>query len=276
MERLEAALEKARQERQNVQTADFTAPKPVKPQPAPAEAVVDPWSTLKTVKVSPRIARRNRITAMTQGRESAPYDLLRTRTLRIMNENGWKTLAVTSPNKTCGKTTVSANLAFSLARQEDLRVLVMDMDLRRPAMHKLLNQRPDNNLHEALAGEKLLEGAFLRVGENLAFGLNKAPAINPSELLQSSRTRTRLAEIQELFKPDITIFDMPPMLVSDENFGFLPGVDCGLLIGAADSTTISQLDICEKDLAELTNVLGVVLNKCRYADTNAGYDYDYY
>ena len=69
---------------------------------------------------------------------------------------------------------------------------------------------------------------------------------------------------------------MPPMLATDENVGFLPVVDCGLLISAADSTTIGQIDSCEKELAELTNVLGVVLNKCRFADTDSGYDYDYY
>lgn len=278
MERLEAALEKARQERQNVQTADF-AQKTKKAKQSPVrqvEPAVDRWAALREIRVSNRIARRNRITTMTQGRDSAAYDLLRTRTLRTMKENGWKTLAVTSPNKTCGKTTVSANLAFSMARQEDLRVLVMDLDLRRPAMHRLLNHRPDISLHETLTGQKELDGAFLRVGRNLAFGLNKAPAPNPSELLQSPRTRAQLDEIQQVFKPDVTIFDMPPMLVSDENFGFLPAVDCGLLISAADSTTVAQLDVCEKELADLTNVLGVVLNKCRYADNDTGYDYDYY
>ncbi len=278
MERLEAALEKARQERQNVQTADFAQKtKNAKQSPVrQVEPAEDRWAALKEIRVSNRIARRNRITTMTQGRDSAAYDLLRTRTLRTMKENGWKTLAVTSPNKTCGKTTVSANLAFSMARQEDLRVLVMDLDLRRPAMHRLLNHRPDISLHETLTGQKELDGAFLRVGRNLAFGLNKAPALNPSELLQSPRTRAQLDEIQQVFKPDVTIFDMPPMLVSDENFGFLPAVDCGLLISAADSTTVAQLDVCEKELADLTNVLGVVLNKCRYADNDTGYDYDYY
>lgn len=272
MERLEAALEKARQDRQTAQIATVVDAEPVT-EPA---LTLGPWDALKQVKLSPRIARNHRITTMTQGKNSGPYDLLRTRTLKVMGDNGWTSLAITSPNKACGKTTVCVNLAFSLARQSDLRIMVLDLDLRRPAMHKILTHRSEHSLHEVLQDEHPLESAFVRIGQNLAFGLNNNAASNPSELLQSKLTRTRLTEIKETFKPDIMIFDMPPMLVSDENVGFLPIVDAGLLIGAADSTTIAQLDICEKELSELTNVLGIVLNKCRFSDNDAGYDYEYY
>ncbi len=272
MERLEAALQKARQERQQ--------PRPeAEPGASPADlpaADGSPWEMLREGRITPRWGRRNRIVALNQGRESAAYDLLRSRTLRIMGENGWKRLAITSPNKTCGKTTVTANLAFSLSRQLDLRILALDFDLRRPALHRLLGHRPAHSLHEVLAGERPFEDAFIRFGSNLAFGLNRAPARNPSELLQSKRARQKLDELQRIFRPDLILFDMPPMLASDENIGFLPAVDCALLIGAADSTTISQLDICEKELADLTGVLGIVLNKCRFTDTDSGYDYEYY
>ncbi len=272
MERLEAALEKARQDRHTAQIATVVDAEPVI-EPA---LTLSPWDKLKQVKLSPRIARNHRITSMTQGKNSGPYDLLRTRALKVMGDNGWSSLAITSPNKACGKTTVCVNLAFSLARQSDLRIMVLDLDLRRPAMHKILTHRSEHNLYEVLQDKHPLESGFVRIGQNLAFGLNNNAASNPSELLQSKLTRTRLAEIKETFKPDILIFDMPPMLVSDENVGFLPFVDAGLLIGAADSTTIAQLDICEKELSELTNVLGIVLNKCRFSDNDAGYDYEYY
>ncbi len=272
MERLEAALEKARQDRQVLQDV----PAPQEQEPEIVTPVSDPWSEIKEIKITNRTARKNRINTISQGKEAGPYDLLRSRALRVMGENGWATLAITSPNKTCGKTTVCANLAFSLARQSDLKIMVLDLDLRRPAMHKLLASRPKNSLHEVLRDKHPAKSAFVRVGENLAFGLNNSPAPNPSELLQAKLTKKILSEIRETYKPDLMIFDMPPMLVSDDNVGFLPIVDCGLLIGAADSTTISQLDICEKELSELTNVLGVVLNKCRFSDNDAGYDYEYY
>ena len=272
MERLEAALEKARQERRKTRSNE-AVPTVHAPDPVPQNEI---WDTLKTVKISPRLARHNRITTLKQGSDSAPYDLLRSRAVRIMGENNWRRLAVTSPTKSCGKTTVSMNLAISLARQTDLRVLALDLDLRRPALNKILGQQPKHSLHEVLAGKHPIESAFVKIGDNLAVGLNKAPASNPSELLQSKRSRNRLDEIQELFQPDFIILDIPPMLASDEVIGILPQADCGLLIGAADTTTISQLDVCEKELAELTNVLGVVLNKSKFTDPDSGYDYDYY
>lgn len=272
MERLEAALEKARSDRQVVQqiaTADTVdAPAPL--------GLEGRWAELKEIKVSNRHARKNRITAIKQNKQSGSYDLLRSRALRLMLENQWSSVAITSPNKTCGKTTVSANLALSLARQLDLRVMLLDMDLRRPSLHKIFGHRPNHSLHEVLADTQPMESAIVRFGENLAIGLNNKPATHPSELLQSKSTKSRLQDIRDVYQPDIVIFDMPPMLVSDDNVGFLPMVDCGLLISAADSTTIAQIDICEKELSELTNVLGVVLNKCRFTENEAGYDYDYY
>jgi hypothetical protein len=53
-------------------------------------------------------------------------------------------------------------------------------------------------------------------------------------------------------------------------------VDCALLVAAAGSTTIAQVDACERDIAAHTNVLGVTLNKCRYLDKDQAYGYDYY
>ena len=65
---------------------------------------------------------------------------------------------------------------------------------------------------------------------------------------------------------------MPPMLVSDDLMAFVPHLDCVLLVAAAERTRLDEVDKCEQDLAEQTNVLGVVLNKCRYM----GEDYGYY
>ncbi len=272
MERLEAALDKARTDRKTVQQAAVVVADN-SPDFIPAE---DPWSLLKEVSISPRVARKHRIAALKQSKDSGPYDMLRSRALRIMRENKWTTLAITSPNKSCGKTTICANLAFSLARQSDLRIVVLDLDLRRPALQRLLGQRPKHSLHEVFAGKQPVESAFIRLAPNLAFGLNLTAADNPSELLQSNTTKAKLDEIEAAFQPDLMLFDMPPMLAGDENVGFLPIVDCGLLVSSADNTTIAQLDICEKELSELTDVLGVVLNKCRYNDKDSGYDYEYY
>lgn len=279
MERLEAALEKARQSRQSIQMAPTPVEEPVAVIPTQVEEVPeasDLWAGLNSFKISNSSARKQRITALNNTKHAGPYDLLRSRALRLMRDNDWKTLAITSPNAACGKTTVCTNLALSLGRQSDLRILVLDLDLRRPTLHKVLNHRPAHSFHEVLGGSIAAEDQLVRFGDNLAFGLNNKPAFAPSEMLQSNLTKTRLDEIKEAFEPDLVLFDMPPMLATDDNVGFLPNVDCGLLVSAADSTSVAQLDVCEKELSELTNVLGVVLNKCRFTDDEQGYDYDYY
>jgi len=63
------------------------------------------------------------------------------------------------------------------------------------------------------------------------------------------------------------------MLVSDDAMAVMGQIDCVLIIAAAESTTIKEIDRCERELATQTNVLGVVLNKCRYMEEGYGYDY---
>ena len=272
MERLEAALEKAREHRLQVKPTESVA---VLTNPS-MPSVDDIWKGLRELKLSSRTARKNRITTLTNNALSGPYDMLRSRAIRIMRENQWKRLAITSPSVACGKTTVATNLAISLARQSDIRVLVFDMDLRRPALSKVLGNRDQHSFHEVLEGNVQARDQLLRLNDNLAFALNYKPAKKPSELLQSNRTRERLAAIEKELQPDVMIFDMPPMLGNDENVGFMRNVDCGLLVGAAGDTSVPQLDVCEKELAELTNILGIVLNKCRFMESDSGYDNDYY
>lgn len=281
MERLEAALAKARESRRAVQSqaakedSSPSAAARTAPRSTPAEPPAL-WHQLKEAKLSAHAARKNRITTLSPNKNSGPYDLLRSRVLHLMVENGWQSIAVTSPNAACGKTTVSVNLAFSLARQTDLRVMLFDFDLRRPAVSRILGQRPVNSLHEVLEGKVRAEDNLIRIGENLAFGLNNRPATRPSELLQSRATRKKLEQIVHDYKPDVVIYDLPPMLASDDNVGFLPQVDAAILVGAAGSTRMNQLDTCEKEIAGLTNVMGVVLNKCRFLDKDSAYEADYY
>ncbi len=81
--------------------------------------------------------------------------------------------------------------------------------------------------------------------------------------------------MRELYRPDAVIYDLPPMLVSDDTIGFLPHVDCVLLIAAAGQTKVAEIEECERLLGETTNFLGVLLNKCE-ANNSDAYQYSYY
>lgn len=279
MEKLEAALAKAREARKvggPLGEDEVVERGPLARARAAAPARAADWSAVPLIDISAEQARQTRVSALLGGKEATPYDMLRSRTIRMMKESNWRRLAVTSPNAACGKTTVALNLAISLARQKDLRVMLMDVDLRRPALHKLMGFRPERSFHEVLTGEVAFEDHAVRLGDNLVLATNATPARHPAELLHSAKTREVIAAIDEAWKPDVMIFDMSPMLASDDNVGFLSNVDCALLVAAAESTTLNNVDVCEKELAQLTNVLGVVLNKCRYSDESTGYGYEAY
>lgn len=273
MERLEAALAKAREMRQAAMSA-----RPAVPGAHPADVApgATDWMSVEEGHLDAERALRTRITALSGGRDAGPYDMLRSRALRQMKEKGWTRLAITSPGPACGKSTIALNLAFSLARQKDLRIMVVDLDLRRPALHKMLGETVTHSFWQALERTADFTSTARRYGDNLIVAMNNAPCTNPAELLQNGRTIEVLQELERQWKPDVIIFDMSPLMASDDNLGFLGNVDCALLIAAAESTSVSSIDVCEKELAGLTNVLGVVLNKCRYMDQDSNYNYSNY
>jgi Mrp family chromosome partitioning ATPase len=238
---------------------------------APGSAAL--WTALPVLRIDQGLMRRNRIVAFEGGREAATFDVMRTRLLQQMRANGWRRLAITSPSPGCGKTTTSLNLAFSLARQSDQRILLAEVDLRRPALARMLGVKVHHSFAAVLEGRADLAGHAARHGDNLAIASNHSPFRNPAELLHGPSVGPALAAIEARYDPSVVIFDMPPMLVGDDALAFIGHVDCALLVAAAETTTTDEVDTCERDLASHTNVLGVVLNKCRYPDRRYGYSY---
>jgi len=237
------------------------------------EAIAAAWSALPGFAVQARRLERAHVVTFAGGADAVSFDALRTRLLQQMRANGWRRVAITSPGAGCGKTTLSLNLAFSLARQPEVRTLLAELDLRRPSIARILGTPDRASLALALAGEVPFDTCALRLSQNLLLAANQGPARDAAELLASATTAQSLARIEAEYGPDITIFDMPPMLVTDDMMAFAGEVDCVLLVAAAEASTIKEVDTCERELAAQTSVLGVVLNKCRYTDRGAGYGY---
>ena len=280
MEKIQAAIAKARAAREG--QAPAAPARPATGQAAPraqgqARAGAGPrdaaWTALPEISPDPAHLKRQRLVAFEGGALATSFDVMRTRTLQQMRANGWKRLAITSPSAGCGKSTMSLNLGFSLARQPEIHTMVVEMDMRRPSIAKALALRERHSVADVLAGAARVEDNAVRVGRNLALVTSHSSARNPSDLLQSASVGRSLAAIEERYAPDITIFDMPPMLVNDDALAFLQHVDCVLLVAAAGATTIKEVDTCERELAAHTNVMGVVLNKCRYMGRDYGNDY---
>src|SRR5215470_16297459 len=83
-------------------------PAPALPGQRPAGIV---YARTPTIEIAPRVLERHRITSVNTDTSADAFKLLRTQILMEMRKNGWQTLAVTSPNKGAGKSTVAFNLA---------------------------------------------------------------------------------------------------------------------------------------------------------------------
>lgn len=272
VERLKHAIEKARNQRGQTEPKRRVPARAAAPEPPRAGSS---WDELRELDIDLEKLRESRVVTHDKSHPAhIAFDLLRTRLLKVFKDNGWRSVAITSPTKGCGKTLVSANLAFSLARQPDLRTVVMDLDLRAPNLARTLRCRNAPQMAWFLSGRDPVESAMQRVGHNLALGLNSERVNNSSEMIQDEKAAAALAMIEERLEPDVIIYDLPPMLVSDDALAFIPYADCVLLIAAAGQTTAHQIEECERQFSGQTNFLGVLLNK---AEAPASVDkYEYY
>ncbi|MFD3190086.1 CpsD/CapB family tyrosine-protein kinase [Sedimentitalea sp. HM32M-2] len=265
---------KARSEREGLgDTPSITRSRSAKD---PRQTVQDAWQALSPLSVDRKTVIRNRLVASTSGEMAIPFDMLRTKLLQQVKENKWRRIALVSPGSNCGKSTIAANLGFSLSRMKELRTIIMDFDLRRMGLGKVLGQSQSLGMPDVLAREADFSDVAQCLNGNVAFGLNAQSGRNPSEILQSAQTSEILDEIEEAYQPDVMLFDMPPLMANDDSHGFLQSVDCALLVVVAEQTPMEQIDVAERQLAALTNVLGIVLNRCRYTTGAHGYENEYY
>lgn len=279
MEKLQEALRKARAQRATqsgpapTSKAPATAPAISGKVPTPASGDIEAaWNSLS--RVDPKLAGRNRsrIIALEGHGEAMHYDMLRTKVLQATKAHGWRRIVVTSAGPGSGKTTTALNLAASLSRNGEMRVMLFDVDLRRPALAKALSLKGTNSTGDVLAGRVDFADQAVLVAPNFAVSVNHSSFAHAAELLMSERVGAILKSIEAKYAPDIMIFDMPPYFANDDTNAFLKNVDCGLIIAEAEHTSVAQVDRCEKEMSEQTNILGIVLNKCRFKDETYGYE----
>ena len=241
-------------------------------------SVDEAWEELLLLEPSMDRLRSQRIVTVDKGREAAQFDKLRTRMLHRMQSNGWRRVAITSPGPSSGKSTTVLNLGFSLARQMTSRVIISEMDLRKPSLRNILQVKTERNFTEVIRDNGTFAEHGVRLRRNLAIGMARNFVESSAELLQNPTLSRQLDDMAATYDPTIMVFDMPPFQVSDDMMAFADKVDCVLILAAAEKTKMAELDVCEREISGVTNVLGVVLNKCRFTskDYYGGYQYSYY
>jgi protein-tyrosine kinase len=259
MERIKQALEKARQERQARQGAA--------PSSSPAPAASAPTSpeqgTTQRVALDSKVLRANKVIA---GLEPGPFtdafSLLRTQVLQRFRENNWHTLAITSPGDEEGKTLTAINLAISIAREVNYTVLLVDANLRQPWMLEHLGLSNRKGLSDYLTDDVPLGELLFRPEqlEHMVILPGGQPLRNSSEMLSSPKMAQLVEEMKARYPDRIIIFDLPPVLGTDDTLAFAPYVDAALLVINEGVTQKQDIENAV-DLLGVTNVVGTVLNK---------------
>ncbi len=144
---------------------------------------------------------------------AAAFRMLRTQVLQRMDDKGWRSLAVLSPDAADGKTTTAANLAVSLAYDHRHTVLLVDCDLRQPSIANALGIAPEFGLDDVLTGKARIEQCLYHPEgvERLVILPARAPIPNSSEALSSEQARELVAELRARYAERIVVFDLPPV-----------------------------------------------------------------
>jgi capsular exopolysaccharide synthesis family protein len=185
--------------------------------------------------------------------EAEQYRMVRHIVETMRQEAHLQVVAVTSPGVGDGKTTTAINLAGALAQAGEARVLLVDIDLRRPAVTRQLGLGGSRrSLVDALLEPRLtLEDAVEHVpGFNLSVLAAGGSAVAPYELLKSPRLEALLAESRRRY--DYVVLDTPP---------FVPVPDCRLIAKCVDGffIVVAAHRTARRALAETLDLMGATV-----------------
>lgn len=243
-------------------------------QPSAPPAVESPrpeiFDQFQMVRVS--VAANSRLVSVADkdGAVSEAFRLLGVRLRHMRRDRSLRRILVTSTIPAEGKSTVSGNLACSLALKEQQRVLLLEGDVRRPSLSQLFGIDARPGLCEWLRGERdLAQSIYFLEGAGLWFLPAGSSPGNPLELLQSARVPALLDQLNEWF--NWVVIDSPPVLPLADTSVWARLADGILLVTRQGKTEKRQLQRGLNAL-EPQKVIGAVVN----SSTAPAHDYYYY
>ena len=186
-------------------------------------------------------------------------------------------IVVTSAMPGEGKTYCAVNLAMSIAMEMDITVLLVDADVARPSVLKVLGLPPEPGLMDVLLDPQLAMGDVI-LKTNVA-NLRILPAgrsnKHATELLASRAMSRLLAEIASRYSDRIVVFDSPPLLITSEAHALVGQMGQVVMVVEAETTTqhavkeaLRQIEACEH--------IHLIYNKTKSFPGNDYYGYGYY
>lgn len=180
-------------------------------------------------------------------------------------------IAVTSSVPQEGKTTTTINLAIAMA-EGGSRVLLIDADLRKPAVSRYLGLEGAAGLTTVLIGEVAASDVIQPWGESLdVLAAGQLPP-NPSEILDSEEMGRLLDDVSQHY--DVILLDTPPLVPVTDAAALSRFVDGTLVVVGCQKVRRHQLDESLGALEAVgARVLGLVLNQVSSKELGTTYVY---
>jgi len=187
-----------------------------------------------------------------------------------------KTILITSALPLEGKSVSSANLAIVFAQTPEIHAILIDADLRKPNLHKLLGVSIDKGLRDYLEGSVPFSEIFYKTSiPKLSLIPAGRPLKSSVELLSSFRMKSLINELRERYPKSYIIIDSTPILLTSESDILLNQAD-GIIVVVEYGKT--QRDALERSLKFLDKkkIVGIIFNKVDYKLLRYNYGYSHY
>jgi capsular exopolysaccharide synthesis family protein len=218
------------------------------------------------------VMRQRRIVTLNNyNAESEAFRMLRTKVLKQLRDNDWNSFGITAPTQGAGKTTVAINLAIAMAMDVNQSVLLVDLDLRYPKVHWYFGIDNQYGLRDYFLSEKPLSEILINPGiDRLTILPGRGQAIGSSELLSGPRMKSLVNELNSRNQSRIVIYDLPPVLATDDVLATSENYDAILLVVEEGKSQPEEITRTMK-LLDGKNLLGTVLNKSQNPPEHQGY-----
>jgi Mrp family chromosome partitioning ATPase len=233
--------------------------------PAEHAAAELPRTLTRVVEVDPlRLESERILPPGATGMHGGPYKMLRTQVLQRLDKLGANTIAVLGTTADTGKTLTAINLSIAIAAEHERHALLVDLDLRKPSIHRRLGVEPLAGIDDCLRRGRSPRDAMLRLGgyERLTVLPARERCLDSSELLAQRRSEELLTEMRERYRDRVLVFDLPPVLQADDALVFARHVQAALVVVSEGRTRRDDLRRAVELLRDVP-IIGTVLNGTR-------------
>jgi non-specific protein-tyrosine kinase len=260
--KLRKALEKAKKNREGASPPDIQEEVIVKEEMPTDEWRPPVYSQSAQIELNIETVLDNRCVCVEpDAPELDCYKVLRTKIQQMTQQKGWNTVMITSPRSGVGKTLTAINLALTFSKTLNQTILLVDCDLRKQDIHKLLGFQSDSGLVDYLVDDRPLNEFIIWPSiEKLTLISGGRMIQNSTELLGSPRMKELVEEIKLRYDDRYVLFDVPPVLGSADTLALVPFIDSIVMVVEEGKTSTRDVQKALEVLPK-EKFLGFVLNK---------------